>query len=183
MPSGKRTRILCEDRRTERFLRRLCQRYDIYVLESSVAPSGRGDASAWVKQQYPASVRLLRSRNYQQNLSLLVAIDGDNKGARARKAELAEELANSNMSPRDDAEAIAIFVPTWSVETWLAFLCGTEGVTENQPLKEHSGYRHLWEDGRAEAATISTAVEAWRDVDEPLPSLTDAYMEAERVGL
>jgi hypothetical protein len=87
------------------------------------------------------------------------------------------------MAPSEDIEAIAIFVPTWSIETWLAFLCGSEGATESQSLKEHAGYRHLWEDGRAEAATISTAVEAWRGVDDPLTSLVDAYMEAERVGL
>jgi hypothetical protein len=183
MPSGKRIRILCEDRRTERFLRRLCRRYDIHVLESNVAPSGRGDASVWVKQHYPASVRLLRARNYQQNLSLLVAIDGDNKGVRARKDELADELENSNMPPREEDEAVAIFVPTWSIETWLAFLCDRPGVTESQPLKEHAEFRQLWEDGKSEAATISRAVEAWRGAAAPLPALADAYVEAVRVGL
>lgn len=183
MPNGKRIRILCEDRRTDRFLRRLCQRYKIRVLDSSVAPSGRGDASTWVKQQYPRTVRLHRSRNYQHNLGLLVAIDGDNQGVRARKQELADELSHSEMLPRQDDEAIAIFVPTWSIETWLAFLVGAPGVTETQPLKEHTGFRGLWEDGKTEAATISKAAEAWRGIDDPLPSLADAYVEAERVGL
>ena len=183
MPSGKRIRILCEDRRTERFLRRLCRRYEIQVLDAEVAPAGRGDASVWVKQRYPTSVKQLRTRNYQQNLGLLVAVDGDNRGVHARKLELAEELENLHLSPRGSSEPIAIFVPTWSIETWLAFLCGLPGVTESQSLKEHSGYRALWQDGSAEAATILKAVEGWRSIDQPLPSLADAYVEAERVGL
>lgn len=184
MPDARRIRILCEDRRTERFLRRLCQRYDIRVLEYIVAPSGKGDASRWVQQQYLTSVRQLRARNYQSNLGLLVTIDGDNKGVRARKDELAEELRSSGVPPRQDTESIAIFVPTWSIETWLAFLIGAPGVTESQPLKQHADFRGHWEDeGPTEAATIASAAKAWRGVDEPLPSLADAYVEAERVGL
>jgi hypothetical protein len=87
------------------------------------------------------------------------------------------------MPPREEEEAVAIFVPTWSIETWLAFLCDHPGVTESQPLKEHAEFRQLWEDGKSEAATISRAVEAWRGAADPLSSLADAYVEAVRVGL
>ena len=77
-----------------------------------MAPSGRGDASVWVKQRFADCVRLLRSLRHQQNLGLIVAIDGDNKGVAARKAELAAELIATSAAARGDDEAIALFVPT-----------------------------------------------------------------------
>ena len=183
MGEGRRVRLLCEDRRTDRFLRALCKRFDLWVLESDVAPEGRGDASLWVRKHYASSVKKLRARRHQRNLGLIVAIDGDNKGVHSRKAELAAELVTAGVSPRDDIEAIALFVPTWSIETWLAPLCGEESVMETEPLKNHSSFRHLWEDGTAEAKTISAAVQAWKSGVIPSPSLAVGYMEADRVGL
>lgn len=178
-----RVRLLCEDRRTERFLRALCKRRDTRVLESEIAPAGRGDASVWVVKRYAASVRLLRSRRHQQNLGLIVAIDGDNKGVASRKAELAAALAEAGVSPRQDDEAIAILVPTWSIETWLALLCSLGSVSASEPIKEHPNFRHHWDEGTADAATISTAAGAWRNGTVTAPSLADGYSEAERVGL
>jgi hypothetical protein len=183
MPEGHRVRLLCEDRRTERFLRKLCKHFNVWVLESEVAPDGRGDASVWVRTRYASSVARLRSRRNQRNLGLIVAIDGDNRGVPARKEELAAELAAMRVSPRADDEPIAIFVPTWSIETWLALLWGAENVTETEPLKNHRDFRNLWEDGTAEATAISSAVEAWRGDVAPLPSLADGYEEATRVWL
>lgn len=183
MPEGRRVRLLCEDPRTDRFLRKLCKRFNVWVLESDVAPNGRGDASVWVRRRYASSVARLRARRYQRNLGLIVAIDGDNKGVSARKAELAAELAAVHMPPRADDEPIAVFVPTWSIETWLALLCGAENVTETEPLKDHPDFRKFWEDGTVEAKAIATAVEAWKGDIAPLPSLADGYEEAARVWL
>lgn len=180
---GIRVRILCEDRRTERFLRKLCQRYDVYVLSSEVAPSGDGDASVWVRKSYASSVRLLRASRHQKSLGLIAAIDGDNKGVHKRKLELANELDEAGLPERGAEEPIAIFVPTWSIETWLAQLCGHADVTEAEPLKDHPSFRGLWKDGKTEAATISKAVAAWREDTHPTPSLADAYLEAPRVGI
>jgi hypothetical protein len=64
----------------------------------------------------------------------------------------------------------------------LALLAGGATVVETEPLKDHPAFRHLWEDGKAEAATISAAVKAWRGSTEPCPSLADGYLEAVRVG-
>src|SRR5678816_3410471 len=101
MANDRRVRLLCEDRRTDRFLRRLCKRFDVFVLESDVAPAGIGDASLWVRKRYAACVELLRARRHQRNLGLIVAIDGDNKGLDRRKAELAAELEAAEVTPRD----------------------------------------------------------------------------------
>jgi hypothetical protein len=180
---GRRVRILCEDRLTERFLRRLCERFGVHVLESSVAPSGRGAASVWVKKQYPASVRALRARRHQQNLGLLIGIDGDNQGVQARERELAEELVAAQEPPREPAEPIALFVPTWSIETWLAYLCVRGDPTEDRSLKSDAACRDLWEDGKRASATIAQAVKAWRTEVVPLPSLAAAYQESNRLSL
>lgn len=174
-------RILCEDRRTERFLRRLCERFGVQVLDVQIAPSGKGAASAWVRQHYADEVRHHRARNYQTSLGLLVAIDGDNVGAAERMRELAEALAAANEAPRRASEAIAVFVPTWSVETWLAALVGRP-VDEASPQKDNLAVSEFWRDGPAESRAIRAAVAGW-GADAALPSLLAARSEAARVGL
>ena len=177
----RRMRILCEDRRTERFLRRLCERFGVQVLDVKIAPSGKGAASAWVRQHYADEVRRHRARNYQASLALLVAIDGDNVGVAERVRELAEALAAAKEAPRVDSEAIAVFVPTWSVETWLAALVGRP-VDELSPQKDNPAVSELWRDGPAESRTIREAVAGW-GADTALPSLIAARSGAVRVGL
>jgi hypothetical protein len=180
----RRLRLLCEDRRTERFIRRLCERYRIELMQPpEVAPVGKGAASAWVLRSYASQVRKRRSKSFQANLGLLVVIDGDNVGMEARLRELDAELRLAKAEPRGDAEPIAIFVPTWSIETWLAHLSGIEGIAETRPLKGDGEMRALWRDGTTEATTIRAAVGAWNGSDTPLPSLLAAYAEAPRVGL
>ena len=54
MPEGtRRVRLVCEDRLTERFLSKVCQRQKIGVLHVDIAPSGKGAASAWVRTKVP----------------------------------------------------------------------------------------------------------------------------------
>lgn len=179
----RRVRILCEDRRTERFIRRLCQRFHVRVEGILIAPSGKGAASAWIRSNYAAHVRKRRSKSFQANLGLLVVVDGDNLGGTARLRELAEQLETAQIEPRGPTESIAVFVPTWSVETWLAHLSGVAGVDESTAWKEHARTRALWGDGATEANTVKIAVAAWNGADPALPSLQDAYTEAPRVGL
>ncbi len=181
--SQKRLRILCEDRRTDRFVRRLCERYGVQVLSVERAPNGKGAASAWVRHRYPHAVRLCRSKNFQQNLGLLVVIDGDNRDLDGRLRELGAELDALDVPKIGPADPIAVFVPTWSVETWLAYLCEQPGVDESRSLKDDPADRALWADGAVEAATIRQAVAAWNPRAVALPSLTAAYREAGRVGL
>jgi hypothetical protein len=110
--SQRRVWILCEDRRTERFLRGLCKRYGIHVADVEPAPSGRGAAEAWVRRHYATYVRKRRSKNFQASLGLLVAIDGDKVGVEARLRELDTELRLADIERRGDTEPVAIFVPT-----------------------------------------------------------------------
>ncbi|MBI2898346.1 MAG: hypothetical protein HYY06_32650 [Deltaproteobacteria bacterium] len=179
MADALRVVILCEDRRTERLLRALCDRYSVRVVDVDDAPEGRGAASAYVVRRYAGSVKKLRSKSFQRNLGLVVATDGDNVGSRSRSDALAAELE----PPRTEKEPIAILVPTWSVEPWLAALNGIEGVVETRSLKEDPDCRKMWADGATERATFRRAADAWRSAPSPLPALAAAYEEATRVGL
>ena len=173
---GWRVDILCEDHRTERFLLRLCQRFGVGVLHVYIAPDGKGSASNWVMKQYPLQTRRRRSKNYQKFFGLLVAVDGDEIGFHKRKEQLAK------LAPREGSEPIALFVPTWAIETWLAFLCDAESVTEDQKLKKLEPYARLWKDGETEAATILQASQRWPGT-APLSSLADSVVEGRRIGL
>jgi hypothetical protein len=184
MPEGaRRVRIVCEDRPTERFLRKVCQRQKIGVLHVEIAPSGKGAASAWVRRKYPEFVKLHRGKNYQKNLCLLVTMDGDNEGVAVRKLELAQELADAGIEARKPDDLISVFVPAWSIETWLASLVDGKAYDENRPLKEDHVVRHLWHDDESKARTISVAANLWRAGSPVLPSLADAYTEGLRIGV
>ncbi|MCI0488770.1 MAG: hypothetical protein L0229_19440 [Blastocatellia bacterium] len=85
MPDNRkqlRGTILAEDRRTERFFRELLVHlgFDKRKFIFKTAPSGKGDAGAWVRVQYVEEVNLLRQKKYQQSLCLLAARDGDRDG-------------------------------------------------------------------------------------------------------
>jgi hypothetical protein len=128
-------------------------------------------------------VKLHRSKNYQKNLCLLVAIDGDNKGVTVRKLELDQALIDAKVEARRDDEPVAVFVPTWSIETWLASLVGASPHDERLPLKDDSTVRHLWQDDQGETQTITKAASQWRVGPPLLSSLADAYTEGLRIGV
>ncbi len=146
-----------------------------------IAPSGKGAASAWVIQQYARGVAHRRSKNFQARLALLLVVDGDAYGVEARRRALEQQLADRRLEARHEHEPIAVFVPTWSIETWIAHLCGKPGVTESTGLKTDPRFRHLWEGDSK--SSIERAVANWAEREPPLLSLEHAYSEAARVGL
>src|SRR5262245_43722176 len=114
---ARRVRLVCEDRLTARFLSKVCQRQNVSVIHVEIEPEGKRGDSAWVRRRYPEFVKLHRSKNYQRDLCLLVAIDGHTQGVSVRKLELAHELNRAGAPEREYDEPIAVFVPTWSIET------------------------------------------------------------------
>ena len=178
-----RLTLLCEDRRTERFIRGLCDQFGNYRVDVIPVPGGRGDAARLVLRNCVDEVRKLRSRNYQRFLGLLIVIDGDGVGWKGRLNEIDAELQAAGVAPRADAEPIAVFSPTWSIETWLAFLSRGTGVSEDQSTKDDLAFRELWSDGKAERATLRTAVLAWPGIGVRPDSLAAAVKEGRRVGL
>jgi hypothetical protein len=182
MSDGVRVRILCEDRLSERFLRGLCKRFDLQVLDVAVAPSGHGAASNWVAKQYPKGVKLRRAQSHQRNLGLVVHVDGDNLGGAGRKALLGRQLQEQNLPPRGVEERIALLVPTWCIETWLLHLSGIAQPPETEKLKRdtdsdyQSALRALDDNV---SGTIKAAVQSWPS--EATASLTDGDCELKRI--
>lgn len=175
--------ILCEDRKQERFFRRLCQRLGHRLIDVRVAPSGEGSAAQWVAQNYPAEVQAHRAKANFISRGLVVAIDGDAWGVEVRKQELDEALREAAMERRQGRERIALCVPTWSIETWLAFLCGQKGINEQTRYKRDIQYQAA-ED--AELISPRKAVEGWvkspgSDEAVVLPSLHDGRKELDRL--
>lgn len=189
MSHGHRVWLLCEDPRTGRFLRRLCRRFQIEVLDVIVSPNGKGSASAWVIKNYAKWATRLRSKRHQVKLGLLVHVDGDNLGVASRKAQLDASLQSEMRGRRSPEEPIAIFVPTWCIETWLLHLAGIAQPLESTKLKrtgtDPSYLTAVRDLEAAEADAIRRAVAAWPgtpSIAALLPSLVDASQEAHRIG-
>lgn len=149
-----RVRVWCEDRRQEVFVRNLLveRGFNRRKLDFRVAPRGQGAASAWVIARYGSEViPLARTTKNQTNLGFLVVVDGDSQGLEARKGAMC-----GTPDQREPGDRIAICVPTWSVETWVLWLCGDGSVTEDRKYK--SRYR---EDDREFQRRALEAVRAW----------------------
>ena len=173
--------LLVEDRRTERFFRNLLVHlgFDKRKFNFRIAPSGRGDASVWVRSQYPAEVNLVRRKRHQR-LCLITVRDGDRFGVTLRKIDLDTALSDSGFDRRQARERIATPVPTWSIETWLLFLLGDDALDERVTRKHEFEQGYSSEEGR----TLRDAARAWRYRATGVPSmqsLTDGYEELGRI--
>lgn len=159
-PAELRGVVLCEDKLTERFLRRLLASLGFDTqrrIRFDCAPSGQGAAEAWVRKRYPSEVRVLRSKRHQKALCLVAVRDGDRVGVDERKRELDRQLQAEELEPRRADERIATPVPTWSIETWLLALLGAPGLSELESVKAEFTRRH----GERATEAIVAAVRAW----------------------
>lgn len=174
--------LLCEDVAQRSFFLGLCKRLGFLsrVVRVEVAPEGEGAAEQWVRRQYPSQVRAYRAKANHLTNGLLVVIDGDAVGVPARKSQLDEALEESGQQRRQPADRVAVCVPTWSIETWLLWLCGAGEVDERTAYKR-SG---LFQRGRESGAVSSkNAIERWAPVSSPgePASLTDGREEIARL--
>jgi hypothetical protein len=109
-------------------------------------------------------------------LGFLAIIDGDNVGCTARKSHLL------NDTPRSQEDRIAIWAPTWEIETWVLWLAqvqvGGQDVDEGQSYKTHLTSEKF-------RALVQDAIERWNsprpDEGSRLPSLADARVELTRI--
>lgn len=174
---GLRGTVLCEDKRTEKFVRNLLKHfgYDLRAFKFAIAPHGKGAAEAWVQNEYPDAVRVLRRKRHQR-LCLIAIRDGDSVGVIARKRELDDALRKADLDARTDDERIAVPVPTWSIETWLLALLGGDDIDERQSLKAIFERKY-------DSSAIREAIRAWPQVDSlGLPSLVDGQDEMSRIA-
>lgn len=178
----KQVLLLCEDKHHERIARGvLKKRFGIGGRQFDplplIAPSGREDASKWVLARYVDAVRkhrALRSKKLPSH-RLVVVIDGDKHGLKARLGELDERLKNEHEKPRSDSDRIAVLVPCYHIETWLLWLCDRrDNVDEARHLKDE--FNQAERSGNASVDKAATALAKPHDPTD-LPSIARARLE------
>ena len=89
-----------------------------------MAPEGAIPAEQFVREQFVRELQEYRGRRNQVACALAVMIDGDNAGVGQRRATLDDACREAGIEPRQNGESVAVFVPTWNIETWIAYLNG-----------------------------------------------------------
>ena len=130
MTRNVRITLLYEDRQHETFMRRFLKKVGWNLRDLTLIPSssGRGSAEQFVRKQFPRQLRAVRSKRGEQKY-LIVMVDGDASGVAKRKASLRAACEEQGMAPPGNRDKVLICVPTWNIETWLAYLDG-ESVDE-----------------------------------------------------
>ena len=123
--------LVCEDQQHEVFGLRFIKRMGLVTdnrqvrVERSLAGIGAGDQ--FTRDTYVTELEA--GRKIHIDRTLLVLVDGDNYGFQKRLRQMDEACRQRGVEPRSSADQVAIFVPTWNIETWIAYL-GGEGVDE-----------------------------------------------------
>ena len=120
--------LVCEDRQHEAFGRRFLREMGLvtnpYKVRVERPSLGRGSAGRFVREVYVQELEAGRRSHVDRTLILLT--DGDNVGVRGRMQQLAAACSRAGVQVRTDEDGVAVFVPTWNIETWLAYLDGEE---------------------------------------------------------
>ncbi|WP_437225981.1 hypothetical protein SH661x_004344 [Planctomicrobium sp. SH661] len=127
MSRGVQLVLLCEDRQHETFVRRFLEKagWSTRRMRVEMAPPGKGSAEQFVRDRFPNELAAYRSNRNRVAQGLIVVRDGDNKGVTDRIQELSNACVAEGIEPRRDDEAVAILIPTWNIEAWLAYLGGS----------------------------------------------------------
>lgn len=141
--------LLCEDKQHEAFARRFLNEmgWETRSMRVEKSPGGRGAGEQFVRKRFAVELKAHRSRPVSQ--ALVVLIDGDTDGVSARLQQLNQACREALVAERTGEDRVAIFIPTWNVETWLVYLDG-EDVTEGKPdyprlSRERDCQRHVGE--------------------------------------
>ena len=116
--------LLCEDTQHEACLRRFLSAmgWETRTMRVEKAPGGRGSAEQFVRQRFPRELKAHRSRPVSQ--AFVTTMDGDQHGVDAGLELLNEACRAGEIHVRSAGERVAVFVPTWNIETWFAYLDG-----------------------------------------------------------
>jgi len=170
--------VLAEDKRTERFFRKLLKQLGFGRFNFDTAQKGKGSGEAWVARRYPGEVKVMRTKNFQQSLRLITVRDEDGVGIDTRKQQLDQALQGAGLAVRKANEKIATPVPARNIETWLLALLGIADLNETEDYKRLFENEHSSE----ESSVGQRAASAWNDFDDTaLPSLRDGKAEIQRI--
>ena len=126
--------VVCEDTQQESFIRRFLSRrgWDTRRIRVEKAAAGRGSGEQFVRERFPVELNAYRKKAGQVDQVVVAMIDGDNHGVTTRLKELDDVCEKNGIPPRESADRVAVFVPTWNIETWFAYLDG-HTVDESRP--------------------------------------------------
>ena len=172
--------LLCEDKQQStfvyRFLIKMGWRKDQIRIRS--AKPGKGSAEQYVRDRYPKE--LVEHRNASVSQALMVMMDGDNRGISGRMAELDDACTKAETSPRTQKEPdVIVFIPTWSIETWLAYL---DGETVDETKRDYPRLPRPRDCARHVDALVRMCCSRNRDRElwKPAPASLDAACRAYR---
>jgi len=165
--------LLCEDSQHEAFARRFLERmgWNRRSIRVEKAPGGRGSGEQFVRARFPLELCEHRRRHAAQ--ALVVMLDGDAGGVEARVRDLADACTAEGIPARRPGEPVAVFVPTWNIETWLAYL---DGQTVDEARKDYPRLRRERECKRHVKVLVAMCREGRLRPPEP-PSLASACKE------
>ena len=123
--------LLCEDEQHSVFASRLFKTMGWTNRQMRVekASHGKGSAEQFVRERFPFELEAYRRNRARVSCVLAVMMDGDNRGVSGRRQGLDNACRNAGIVPPVREDRVAVFVPTWNIETWLSYLDG-EKVTE-----------------------------------------------------
>lgn len=123
--------VLCEDDQHETFIRRFLKqtRRNDHLLRVEKLQRNGGSGQAFVRRRFPLELAEHRRRPVSQ--VLIVMVDGDERGVAARMNELESACRKLRPPVKFPEDGVFVVVPTWRIETWLAYLEG-EAVDESR---------------------------------------------------
>lgn len=132
--------ILCEDRQQELFARCFLEIYlDIHTNRFRVThypKTGQGSGEQSVRNKYVDEITTYRNQSNRKKIALVVFIDADHDTIEQRRRYLNQALSGKKLPAVQANENIAIFIPKYNIETWIAFLKG-------EMVDENTKYDHL----------------------------------------
>ena len=183
---GVRVVLLVEDEALERFVRCVLLAFGFRTRDIRVerSPKGQGSGKDWVTRNYPAEVRVHRSKaGYQQNIALVVGVDADEQTVveRVRKLDLA--LEGAGLGKREPVEKLCLMIPRWHIETWLLYLSGFE-VDEETTYKNDPRIKNV--DYAPVADEFVRRYRNWKQgnlIETTLLAMITAFEEMKRLDL
>ncbi len=125
--------LVCEDQQQETFVRWFLREMGLvdnrYQLRVEKAFAGQGSAEQFVRQKYVTELEV--GRRSHVDCTLILVIDGDRYGVEGRLRQLDRDCEAGGVGVKSSEDKVAVFIPTWNIETWLAYLDG-EVVNESK---------------------------------------------------
>jgi hypothetical protein len=131
--------LLCEDRRTNTFLRGFLRRrfknHDIETLPLPTEGSG-GSGEQSVRQRFPKELQAIRSR---EGAVLVVVTDEDSDASSSRRTSLDRECKKVGIAPKRSNDPVIVAVPRRNIESWLWHLKSGDAIDGSKDYKQQLG--------------------------------------------